>query len=339
MPTKLTPTIDSDWWVIAPRPSLSGIVKTDETHEHAFHRGLEMEHNAPVDHHIYQDTHGTYHLWACVRATARGRVLYHWRSNDVRRSPWEATGESVFADHDAGECVGELDGQEWLQSPFIVRDGGLFYMYYGGHRAGIDTFGAPVVLSESSDVLVETDPSLYQMCLMTSADGLSWERNRNLDGTSRVFLGPGEVRDPCVLKIGDEWCMYYAGYFDPSRPDDGAGFVVRTSRDLVKWSPWRMVHRDPSFGAGRFATECPFVTYREGYYYLFRTVSYYKAITFVFRSEDPFDFGIGDASEKLVCRLECAAPELYTFDGIDYLSSSHAPLVGEQMCTLAWVES
>jgi hypothetical protein len=61
-------------------------------------------------------------------------------------------------------------------------------------------------------------------------------------------------------------------------------------------------------------------------------------VTLVFRSEDPFDFGIGDASSRLVGRLPCAAPELYEIDGREFVSSSHTPLFGEQMCRLRWVE-
>ena len=77
--------------------------------------------------------------------------------------------------------------------------------------------------------------------------------------------------------------------------------------------------------------------YRSGYYYLFRTVGYYNCLTLVFRSEDPFDFGVGDASSKLVARLPSGAPEIYSVDGQDYVSSSHAPLFGEMMCKLKWV--
>jgi hypothetical protein len=77
---------------------------------------------------------------------------------------------------------------------------------------------------------------------------------------------------------------------------------------------------------------------KEGFFYLFRTVDYYYCTTLVFRSEDPFDFGVGDARDKLVGRLPCAAPEFYTIDGIEYVSSSHTPLFGEQMCKVRWVE-
>ncbi len=58
----------------------------------------------------------------------------------------------------------------------------------------------------------------------------------------------------------------------------------------------------------------------------------------MFRSEDPLDFGIGDARSELVGRIPCAAPELYAVDGREYVSLSHTPLFGEQMCRFEWVE-
>jgi len=77
---------------------------------------------------------------------------------------------------------------------------------------------------------------------------------------------------------------------------------------------------------------------RDGYYYLFCTVDYYWCLTLVFRSKDPYDFGIRDASSKLIARLPCAAPEFYRVNGEDYVSSSHTPLFGEQMCRVKWVD-
>jgi hypothetical protein len=93
---------------------------------------------------------------------------------------------------------------------------------------------------------------------------------------------------------------------------------------------------DLKLAAGRWATECPHVVWREGYYYLFRTESYYGRKTHVFRSEDPMDFGVGDASGKYVCELPAAAVEIYEVDGVEYVSSSHDPMVGNQMAKLRW---
>ena len=332
---KLRPVLDGQWWLIGPSPNLEGKIDGDAEHRANFERGLVPEHNAPVDHHIVRDVDGTWHLWGCVRSTAVGRVLYHWQTDDVRRSPWSDTGELIRADRIAGESIDDWYGEEWLQSPFFIRHSGTSYMYYGAHRTGMDATGNRQPPHTASD---RADASLHQICLMTSEDGRIWTRHRNPDGTSRLFAGPGETRDPCVIEIDGVWHMYYAGYFDYEKPHEGAGFVVRTSTDFISWSDWRLVHRDPRYGAARTATECPYVVYKDGYFYLFRTVDYYRCMTLVFRSDDPYDFGIGDARSKMIGRLPCAAPELYMIDGVEYVSSSHAPLFGEQMCRVRWLE-
>ena len=333
---KLRPVLDGPWWMIGPNPDLSDRLEGDEDHRIAFEKGKHGEHNAPVDHHIFQDRQGKWHLWGCVRATAVGRVLYHWDADDLAQSPWRDTGEYIRADRAAGECIDDWDGQEWLQSPYFVFADDRYYMFYGGHRAGVDAAG---VRQPPHDRWrgKTGDPSLHQICLMISDDGLTWERHKNPDGMSRLFLGPGETRDPSLIQIDGLWHLYYAGYFDHNKPEKGAGFTVRTSKDLIDWSDWRLVHQDPRYGVGRTDTECPHVVYRSGYFYLLRTVAYYNCQTLVFRSEDPYDFGIGDASSKLVARLPCAAPEIYVVDGQEYVSSSHTPLFGEQMCRLRWV--
>ncbi len=335
--TKLRPTLDGPWWLIGPSPDFTGKLDGEAAHRTAFDKGTISEHNAPVDHHIVRDRYGTFHLWGCVRGTAVGRVLYHWETDDITESPWLDTGQFIRADTTVGESIDDWFGQEWLQSPYFVKLADRYYMFYGGHRAGLNAFGNRTGAS-ISDPHGHPDDSLHQICLMISTDGKSWIRHKNADGASRLFLGPGETRDPCLIEIDGLWHMYYAGYFDFNKPEEGAGFVVRTSTDLITWSDWRLVHRDPTYGVGRTETECPFVIYKAGYYYLFRTVGYYNALTLVFRSEDPYDFGIGDASTKLVGRIPCAAPEIYTFDGQEYLSSSHTPLMGEMMCRLKWVD-
>jgi hypothetical protein len=333
---KLRPVLDGQWWMIGPNPDLQGKIDGDADHRLKFEKGSVREYNAPVDHHIVQDVDGKWHLWGCVRSTAVGRVLYHWTADDLTSSPWEDTGELIRADATAGECIDDWEDEEWLQSPFFIHVDGTYYMFYGGHRAGIDANGTAQPKHTRRDEAA--DPSLHQICLMTSKDGKSWNRRLNQDRTSRLFMGPGETRDPCLIEIDGLWHMYYAGYFEYDKPEEGAGFVVRTSSDLINWSDWKLVHRDPQYGSRRTDTECPYVVYRDGYYYLFRTVDYYRCLTLVFRSEDPYDFGIGDASSKLVARLPCAAPEFYAVNGEEFVSSSHTPLFGEQMCRMKWVE-
>ena len=174
------------------------------------------------------------------------------------------------------------------------------------------------------------------MCLMSSPDGIDWTRHRNSDGNSRLFIGPGPTRDPCLIQIDGLWHLYYAG--SKNGDIDQPVFWARTSANLLDWSAPTIVHDDLNYGAERWDTECPFVIFRDGYYYLFRTEDYYQAKTHVFRSENPMDFGIGDASANYVGIFPSGAPELYTIDGQEYVSSNHNPPLGTQMCRIKWVE-
>ena len=325
MKTKMKPVLVGEYWLTAPCPDLEGILPDGQNVKH--HGGsVDGECNACVDHHIFQDNEGLWHQWACVRNTSVGRILYHWTAEALLDAPWTPTGEIIRCDHPHGESV---EGRavdfhsEFIQSPFVLKHDGLFYMFYGGHTT---------MMRETP---IWTDAC--QMCLMTSEDGRTWARHENRAKFSRVFVGPGEVRDPCVIKVGDLWLMYYAGFYDGN--DKKTAFFVRTSKDLIHWGDWKIVHEDASYGDGVWDTECPFVAYKEGYYYLFRTKNYYTGETYVFRSEDPFDFGLGDASEKFVCEIYCAAPEIITdVEGNEYLSSSHNPKVGNYLCRLEWID-
>lgn len=233
-------------------------------------------------------------------------------------------------DRSAGESIADWEGREWIQSPFVVKSDNLFYFFYGGHSTGLDRFGQAV---PPGDPRVEC-----QICLMTSADGRHWQRHRDEHGYSRLFAGPGEARDPCVLRVGDSWHLYYAGHEsgDPLRP----GIYLRTSTDLLHWSDPRLVHRDYRFGIGRWTHECPQVVQRGGCFYLFRTEDYDHARTRVYWSEDPSDFGIDQAAgEKYLGLLPLAAPEVIVDeDGCEYITSCHDMVNGVQICRLAWIE-
>lgn len=313
---RLRPVLDGDFWLIGASPDLSWLGDTGGAPEHEC-----------VDHQVYQDTDGRWHLWSCIRRTCVGRILYHWESDTLVQSPWRDTGEAIRVNRAAGESLDDWNGEEWIQSPFVVRHSGSFYMFYGGHSTARDVEGHSVPSGDPR--------TACQMCLTISEDGRQWARYRNEDGLSRLFVGPGETRDPCVLKVGDCWHLYYAGYHDEDRAQ--AGFYVRTSHDLLQWSDWRLVHQDRRYGPGPWDTECPHVVFRGGAFYLFRTEDYATARTHVFRSEDPFDFGVGDARDQYVGSIAVAAPEIVVADnGDEYITSNHDLRGGTMMCRLRW---
>jgi hypothetical protein len=350
---KLKPELYGDWWLVGPPPPVSKdipaeVPKTKEEIDkicetsgmskedclkYAQKQAGRKSRFEPVDHHIFQGPDGYWHLWGCIRGTGYGRILYHWRAKEITNSPWELTGEMIRCNPKVGECIDDWGGQEWIQSPYIIKENGKYYMFYGGHSTGRDISGVPVG-GFSQDVY----RSEGQICLMTSNDGLKWERHLFKDGLSRLFVGPGEARDPCLIKVDDLWYMYYAGYEDGDLKGRG-GIFVRTSKDLINWSSYKVAHRDGTFGKTSWDHECPHVVYKEGYFYLFRTESYWDANTYVYRSENPMDFGTDEKSAQplLVGKIAIAAAELYASNGIEYVSSNHDPAKGTQMSRIRWV--
>jgi hypothetical protein len=339
MTRKLKPVLDSDWWLIGPNPDYVGVLPGAEKRKADFLASDRTgEHNCSVDHHVFQSPDGKWHLWGCVRNTVVGRVLHHWEADALTDSPWRDTGEIIRCDRSAGECLNDRSSEQ-IQSPFFVQQDGLYYMFYGGVNVGVPDgkggFFDIADLDEASPLLATHRPS--QICLMTSTDGRNWTRHKNEQGFSRVFTGPGADRDPCLIKIGDLWHMYYVGCEGDLRQTHG--FCARTSKDLIHWSDWTLVHQDYAYGTSHVQCECPFVAFHDGYYYLFRTVNYYDSETYVFRSKDPMDFGVGDASDKLVGRIAVAAPEIITdADGNEYVTSNHDPKTGTYICRLRWEE-
>ena len=75
---KLRPVLDGHWWLIGRNPDLSGKIEGDAEHRVGFEKGRYREHNAPVDHHIFRDPEGTWHLWGSTRT--RGRKTLAWPS-------------------------------------------------------------------------------------------------------------------------------------------------------------------------------------------------------------------------------------------------------------------
>ena len=324
---KLRPVLSSDWWLIGPPPPQG----KNDLPVKLGKDGKIMAYES-VDHHIFQAEDGYWHLWGCVRHTGWGRILYHWKAKNLTDSPWEDTGEFIRANAAFGESINGWGNEEWIQSPYIVKENDLFYMFYGGHSTGRNHEGVPARGKTRNDSF-DTE---CQICIMTSPDGLNWNRHTFDDGLSRAFTGPGEARDPCLIKINGLWHLYYTGLEDGD-PKKG-GMFVRTSRDLLHWSNFQLVHRAQQYGSNWWEIECPHVVYKEGYFYLFRTQNYVKALTHVFRSEDPLDFGKEEktAALKYVGQIPCAAPEIYEVNGETYLSSNHDPALGTQMCRLLW---
>ena len=77
-----------------------------------------------------------------------------------------------------------------------------------------------------------------------------------------------------------------------------------------------------------------------GEYYLFRTQRYGgDAITRVYHSRDPLDFGLDNDAEHLVGSLPVAAPEIFQHDGHWYIASLLPSLKGIRLAKLEWLHA
>ncbi len=323
---RMRPVLKSEWWRIGRSPDLSKVLPA--TKEGA--KPHEM-----VDHHVFQDDNGKWHLWGCIRACSVGRVLYHWQTDDITDNNWECTGEMLRCDRSYGECCNN-GSTEQIQSPFIVKHNGRFYMLFGGVEVETDAW-------TNTETKLAASFRVAQMCLMTSDDGLNWTRYKNEKGQSRVFVGPGATRDPALIKIGELWHCYYAGFHDGNPMN--AGVYLRTSKNLINWSDWKLVHYDEHFHHHKYMAECPTVIKHNDYYYLFITEHYAKARSYVFCSKDPTDFGVDDGradydvNDYFVGVIKSAASEIITdINGKEYITSNHDLPSGTLMANLDWIE-
>jgi len=109
--------------------------------------------------------------------------------------------------------------------------------------------------------------------------------------------------------------------------------ILRTSKDLKRWSDYTIVSAGGIAGNGPVSAESPFVIKIDGYYYLFRASSMtFK--TYVYRTDTPYHFGVND-DLKLITQLPIKAPEFIYYDGQYYISDL-SDFKGIKLAKLNW---
>jgi len=122
-----------------------------------------------------------------------------------------------------------------------------------------------------------------------------------------------------------------------ANPDGKGSVYSRTSKDLVIWSEPKIVAFGGQAGTGKNSAECPFVVFRNTYYYLFRTQHYPEnPQSSIYCSSNPLDFGVDD-DKYFVCRLPIAAPEIVLQEGQYYIAALLPNLKGIRVAKLKWV--
>lgn len=235
------------------------------------------------------------------------REFAHATSSELLGATWQARPFALVADKERWQ-------ENILWAPHIVRHEGLYYMFYTG---GGDFEGGS-----------------FRMHLATSPDMKTWTRS----AANPLFMDGYHARDPMVLKVGDEWVMYYTANSDPA----GGNHIVayRTSEDLIHWSDRKTAFTDPVTGKGGGPTESPFVVRRGKYYYLFLSMRHgyvpgFYSDTGVFRSTDPFHWNLDDQIGEIDAHaLEVIRDE----DGRWYVSHCGWYQGGVYLAPLTWLD-
>ncbi|MFD7838752.1 family 43 glycosylhydrolase [Streptomyces sp. NPDC059761] len=182
---------------------------------------------------------GRWHLFGIVGDSARpgespdsaAEVTFAHASAPDPYGPWTTHADALTVDR-------SYFGEEHLWAPHVVEAGGTYWMFYAaGGRSGA------------------------AINLATSTDLFTWTRVPS----GPLFRGLA-ARDPMVLRVADEWVMYYT---ELSAPHGRHIVAVRRSADLVHWSAPETAFTDPSTDATLSVTESPCVVERDGWYHLF----------------------------------------------------------------------
>lgn len=193
-----------------------------------------------------------------------------------------------------------------LWAPHVIWHSNLYYMFY---CAG------------------DEDHTRYKIHLATSPDLRAWTRSPK----NPLVVDGFDARDPFILRLADQWVMYYTAN---SRPEGGNHIVAYvTSRDLLTWTNRGVAFTDPETGTFGGPTESPFVVPRGGAYYLFIGPRGVYDGTDVFRSRDPFAWSITNKVGHIPAH---AAEVVQDTDGQWYVSRAGWGRGGVYLAPLIW---
>jgi hypothetical protein len=284
------PVLKGESWRICSLPDLDSLNGPDPSRQHV------------VDHGFIMDSEGTWQLWACIRGTGVGRILYGWSGESLTGPPFTETGIVARADNTWGE---QVVPEEKIQAPFFMRTDTGYFCFYNSNG----------------------------LRLMCSGNGRDYRRILFRDGSNQLLEHSG--RDVMIMADAG---LYYAYSTISTVTRDGwkSGFiVVRTSGDLKSWSDYTLVSAGGIAGNGPVSAESPYVIKRKETYYLFRSSSM-TGKSYVYASDSPYHFGINDDS-RLLTILPVKAPELLFHNGIWYISDL-ADFKGIRLHRLSWVK-
>lgn len=155
---------------------------------------------------------GTYHAYPAAGYESGPAVIGLCFSRDLLH--WEI-GEPVLRPADTGANAAAAWERGGLYKSWILEHAGVYYLFYNAKDR-------------------ESGPWIEQTGLATSTDLIHWQRYA---GNPLLKVGPAGAfddrfaSDPCVLRQGQEWVMFYFGLSSDGHARDSAAL----SGDLLHW--------------------------------------------------------------------------------------------------------
>lgn len=260
------------------------------------------------DHCFIRGQDGIWHMYGITDERPAPPAVYpqsdhaifwaHATTETLLQEPWNKEPFDFMIDESIGEIL--------LWAPHIILHDGHYYMYYcaGDH-----------------------DHTKYKIHLAISKDLWNWTPHP----ANPLIVDGYDARDPFILRVGDQWVMYYTA---TTKPEGGNHTVAAvTSTDLIHWSAKRVVYTDPEIGTWGGPTESPFVVRRGPYYYLFIGPGADYVTTKVYRSKDPFTW----TPDQEVAVVKAHACEIVRdVDGKWYISHCGLDQNGLFLAPLQW---
>jgi len=261
------------------------------------------------DHCLIRDESGEWHMFGITHAEPADPLnekhFAHATARTLTQQPWTKQPFGLSARTDLGERL--------LWAPHVIQNDGQFYMFY---------------------VAGDQDSARFKIHLATSPDLRTWTRHPK----NPMVVDGYDARDPFILRVGDQWVMYYTA---TTQPRGGHHIVAyRTSRDLVTWGERGIAYQDRRRGTFGGPTESPFIVRRGEFYYLFigprgrgRGFEGEYVGTDVFRSRDPF---LWTATEHVGFIASHAAEVVRDEDGRWYVTHAGWGQGGLFLAPLTW---
>lgn len=293
----------SKWGAPTKSPEMNFVPETPEVGEftHVFDQSVGEKEGWYINDHCFIKGDDGWHVFGITHAKPANpmdeRNFAHGTSPELMQAPWKKQPFALTWDPKLGE--------NHLWAPHVIKKGDTYYMFY------------------CAGSLVSNYH--YQINLATSKDLKTWTRSSR----NPVFQDFYDARDPMVLLVDGTYYMYYTANYD--KEDNHHIVNVRTSKNLLDWSPARVAFVHPEKGTFGGPTESPFVVRKGDYFYLFCGPDGGYHATKVYRSSNPYFW-----EHKPIYSFPSHAAEVIQDGDKWYASDSGWDMNGVYLAPLTW---